>query len=140
MPGSLIEGLVRLVADGQDIAFRILEPGSVELAHRRYAIDGLEPGHIVFLEHDAMPPHILHLGFHIVCGEGEQGIGRLAGIGRGVEQKAGAAADLIHAPHIVFHCRGEAELVAIPGFCARHVCSWDGRVGTMICEHNFLPF
>ena len=41
------------VAEGEDIAFGILEPGAVARSHRRDVVFRLEPGKVIVLEDDA---------------------------------------------------------------------------------------
>lgn len=141
-PQSFIRSarLIGFVSHRQYIALRVLEPGCMVLPHGRNPVDGLQAGHVIIFELHPMPTQILHLGLDVIGGERQQGIGRLAGVGRGVKQEAGASPDPVDAACFILHRRGQAELVAIPRFCPVHVCSRDGRVGTMICEHDFPPF
>src|SRR4051794_7544707 len=80
----------RLV-QGEDVALRVLEPGSLHAADLGDAVDGLVLGRVVLLENDALLLQGVDDRDHVVDLPARVGRGALARVGRGEDEQTRAA-------------------------------------------------
>src|SRR5665809_135030 len=125
------------LTDGQEVALTVLEPGALLTRDLRDAVDRLEAGYVVFLEHDPTTSQL-----RARCLEGIDGSPQLRVVARGrarrLEQFEPAVAAAVPEGLGPFLARLEAEFVCVVRLRPFQVFCRDGGIDVIVFEHVLL--